>query len=449
MLRRTATIIAVFVMLLSGSSSVLIAQEKPPQKVPPQTVTAIKAGTLIDPQGGRALTNQVILIEGDHITAVGSALPIPPGAVVLDLSKMTVLPGLIDAHVHISGEATTNYYESLFRRSFVDSAIMAHRYARDTLDAGFTTVRSVGDAGFVDAALRNAINRGDIPGPRIQTAGFYISSTGGHGDTVGFSPWLGDLTPPEMTGIADGVDAVRKKVRYMVKYGADVIKFGASAGVLSEEESVGAPQYTQDEMNAIVDEARLWGKKTCAHAHGTEAIKMAIKAGVASVEHASLIDDEGLALAKQHGTYLVMDIYNDDYIVGEYEKLGYPEHVIAKEKMVGRRQRESFKRAVAAGAKLAFGTDAGIFPHGWNGRQFRYMVEWGMTPMQAIQAATVNAADLLGWQDRVGAITAGKLADIIAVPVNPLTDIAALEHVGFVMKGGAVVKNDVGQARGR
>ena len=215
--------------------------------------------------------------------------------------------------------------------------------------------------------------------------------------------------------------------------------------MLSEEENVGAPQYTQEEMNAIVNEAPMWGKRVAAHAHGAEAIKMAIEAGVSSVEHGSLIDDEGIALMKQHGTYLVADVYNDDYIIGEFTKLGYPEKIIEKEKLVGRRQRENFMKAVTSGVKAAFGTDAGIFPHGWNAKQFAYMVEWGMTPTQAIQAATVNAADLLGWTDRIGSIVAGKLADIIAVPTDPLADVTALERVGFVMKGGEVVRNELGK----
>lgn len=407
----------------------------------PETVIVIKAGRLIDTESGRVLTNQMILIEGDRIKAVGPDLAVPSQAKVIDLSGATVLPGLIDCHVHITGEASSNYYETLFRRSFVDSAVLAHMYARRTLEAGFTSCRSLGADGFVDVALRNAIERKDIPGPRLQVSTYYISSTGGHGDLVGFSPWLDSLPPREMTGIANGVDAVREKVRYLVKYGADVIKFGASAGVLSEEESVGAPQYTQEEMNAIVDEAHMWGRKACAHAHGTEAIKMAVRAGVASVEHGSLIDDEGIALMKQRGTYLVPDIYNDDYIVGEYEKLGYPAQIIEKEKVIGRKQRENFRKAVAAGVRIAFGTDAGVYPHGLNGRQFRYMVEWGMTPMQAIQAATTSAADLLGWQNKVGSVTAGKLADITAVSADPLKEPSALEKVEFVMKGGVVYKS--------
>lgn len=417
----------------------------PDNDAPSDAVTVVEAGKLIDVESGRVLENQTIVIEGETIRAVGTDLEIPSDATVVDLSDAVVLPGLIDSHVHITTEATTNYYENLFRRSFVDSAVLAHLYARRTLEAGFTTCRSLGAHGFVDVALRNAIDRGDIPGPRLQVSTYYISATGGHGDRVGFSPWLTVATPPEMSGIADGVDAVRQKVRYLVKYGADVIKFGASAGVLSEEESVGAPQYSQEEMNAIVQEAHLWEKRVAAHAHGTEAIKMAIRAGITSVEHGSLIDDEGLALMKEHGTWLVADIYNDTYILAEFEKLGFPEHVIEKERMVGRTQRENFRKAVEAGIKIAYGTDAAIFPHGKNARQFAYMVEWGLTPMQAIQSATVNAADLLGWKDRVGSIAPGKLADIVAVAGDPLADVTVLENVGFVMKGGVVVKSTLAE----
>lgn len=405
------------------------------------TVTVIKAGKLIDTQNGKVLTNQMILIENDVIKSVGANLTIPAGAKVIDLSNATVLPGLIDTHVHLTGDPGGNYYDEIFRKSFVDSAVTCHIYAKRTLDAGFTTVRNVGAEGFVDVALKNAINDGKIPGPRMQVATYYIGSTGSHGDLNGFTPWLAWRMPEEMSGVADGPDALRKKVRYLIKYGADVIKFGASAGVLSEEASVGAPQFTQEEMNAIVDEARLHGLKTCAHAHGTEAIKMAIKAGVASIEHGSLIDDEGIRMMKERGTYLSADIYNDDYILAEYSKLGYPDKIINKEKQVGRLQRENFQKAVTAGVKATYGTDAGVYPHGWNGKQFFYMVKFGLTPMQAIQAATVNGADLLGWNDKVGSISAGKYADIIAVTNDPLQNVKVLENVEFVMKGGEVYKN--------
>ena len=406
------------------------------------TPVVIKAGKLVDVENGKVLENQMILVEKDIITAVGPSLEVPEGATEVDLSDSIVMPGLIDCHVHVDGEASGDHYRTMFQRSFVDNAVVAHIYAKRTLDAGFTTVRSLGSQGFIDIALRNAINRGAVPGPRIQACGFYISATGGHGDLVGFSPWLTTVMPPEMSGIADGVDAVRKKVRYLVKNGADVIKFGASAGVLSGEESVGAPQYSQEEMNAIVDEAHMWEKKVAAHAHGTEAIKMAIKAGVDSVEHGSMIDAEGIQMMIENGTYLVADIYNDDYIVSEYSKMGAPDQIIEKEKLVGRTQRENFQKAVQAGVKVAFGTDAGVYPHGWNGKQFAKMVKWGLTPMQAIQAATVSSADLLGWSDTVGSISKGKFADIVAVKGDPMEDISVMEKVSFVMKGGTVYKTE-------
>ncbi|HET7601312.1 MAG TPA: amidohydrolase family protein, partial [Gemmatimonadales bacterium] len=336
-----------------------------------------------------------------------------------------------------------NYYVDRFRRSPVDEAVTAHVYARRTLEAGFTTIRNLGAAEYIDVALRDAISRGDVPGPRIVAATLPLSATGGHGDLNGFSPYL---RFEQTSDIADGVDEIRKAIRTRVKYGADVIKILATAGVLSEEESVGAPQYSQEEMNAAVEEAAMWGRRVAAHAHGAEGIKRAIRAGVASVEHASFIDDEGIRLAREKGAYLVMDIYNDDYILAEYARLGYPDKIIEKERQVGRIQRENFRKAVQAGVKMAFGTDAGVYPHGWNARQFAKMVEWGMTPMQAIQAATVNAADLLGWSDKVGSLAPGHYADLVAVRGDPLKDVSELERVQFVMKGGVVVRPAPGQA---
>lgn len=403
-------------------------------------ITVIKAGRLVDTVAGKVLENQMILIEGNKIKDVGPNLKVPEGATVIDLSKSTVMPGFIDTHVHITGNPGGNYFESKIRESFVDEAVTAHITAKLTLDAGFTSVRNLGASAFVDVSLRNAINAGKIPGPRLQCAGMYIGSTGSHGDDVGGHPWLDSRMPAEMTGVADGVEAVRQRVRYMVKYGAEVIKFGASAGVLSEEASVGAPQFTQEEMNAIVDEAHFRGVPVAAHAHGAEAIKMAIRAGVDSVEHASFIDDEGIKMAIEKGTFLSMDIYNDDYILAEYGKLGFPQKIIDKEKMVGRTQRENFKKAFLAGVKMTYGTDGGVYPNGDNGKQFAKMVEWGMSPMQAIQAATMTSATLLRWQDHVGSITPGKYADIVAVSADPLKNISVLEKVEFVMKDGVVYK---------
>ncbi len=407
-------------------------KEESPRRV------AIRAGRLVDGRSASAISNAVILIEGERIAAVGQALAIPAGAEVIDLGKATVLPGLIDCHTHITFQPE-NYYEDLFRKSPIDAAVVVHIYARRTLEAGFTTVRDAGSEEFIDVALRKAINEGKVVGPRMQAATLAVGASGGHNDLVGFSPYL---KFSHFSGIADGVDEIRKLVRFEVKNGADLVKLIATAGVLSEEESVGAPQYTLEEMKAAVEEAAMWGKKVAAHAHGAEGIKLAVRAGVTSIEHGSLLDDEGIELMRERGTYLVADIYNHDFIITEYTRLGYPDKLIEKEKKVGDLQRENFRRAAKAGVKIAFGTDSGVYPHGWNAKQFAYMVRYGLTPMQAIQAATANAADLLGWAESVGAVSPGLYADLIAVSGDPLKDISELERVKFVMKGGRVYKKE-------
>lgn len=405
-------------------------------------VVAIRAGHLVDVVAGKVLADQTIVVSGERITAVGpaAATAIPAGARIIDLSRATVLPGLIDAHVHLTGDPTRHGYRSL-GVSDIRAAMYGAYAARRTLEAGFTTVRNVGASGFGDVALRDAINDGELPGPRMRVAAYAIGIQGGHCDN--------NLLPHDFhyteNGVADGPWAARTKVREMAKFGADVIKICASGGVLSKGDEAGAQQLTLEEMKAIVEEAHKLGRRVAAHAHGASSIRDAILAGVDSVEHASLIDDDGIRLAREKGTYLVMDIYNDDYILQEGEKAGMLPESVEKERMVGQLQRDNFRKAFKAGAKMAFGTDAGVYPHGDNARQFSYMVKYGMTGMQAIQAATINGADLLGWKDRVGSLAPGKYADIVAVASDPLADPAELTRVNFVMKGGAVVRNAAAQ----
>lgn len=397
---------------------------------------AVRAARLIDGRGGAPVTGVVVLVEKDRIAAVGANLPIPAGVPVIDLGAATLLPGLIDCHTHITGQPG-NYLDDLFRRSPIDQAVMAHVYARRTLEAGFTTVRDLGAGEFIDVALRKAIDAGTLPGPRMQPATLGVSATGGHGDLSGFSPYL---TFGHFSGLADGVDEIRKLIRFEVKNGAGVIKLVATAGVLSEEESVGAPQYSLEEMGVVVREAAMWSRKVAAHAHGAEGIRRAVQAGVASIEHGTLLEEVGARMMRERGTYLVPTMYALDYVSSEYGKLGFPRHILEKARSIEKDAERSFRLAQRLGVKLAYGTDAGVFPHGSNARQLAYLVRWGLTPMQAIQTATTGAADLLGWADRVGAVAPGMYADLVAVSGDPLKDISELERVQFVMKGGVVYK---------
>jgi imidazolonepropionase-like amidohydrolase len=403
---------------------------------------AVRCGKLLDVRSGRMLTDQVVVFEDGVITSVGAAAstPVPAGIQAVDLSSATCMPGFIDVHTHITSNPQDSGYKGL-GVSIPRRATIGVGNARKTLHAGFTTIRNVGADGYTDVAVRDGVNAGEFEGPRMLVSGPPLGITGGHCDE--------NLLPSEFhykaLGVADGPWEARAKVREVVKYGADVIKVCASGGVLSKGDSPGAPQYSLEELQAIVTEAHKLGRKVAAHAHGTQSIKDAINAGIDSVEHSSLIDDEGIRLAKEHGTYLVFDIYNDDYILGMGEKNGVLPESMEKERKIGRTQRENFRKAFQAGAKMAYGTDAGVYPNGDNAKQFAKMVEWGMKPIDAIQAATVNAADLIGWADKVGAIEKGHFADIVAIKGDPLADVKLLENVQFVMKNGDVVKNQIGR----
>ena len=402
-------------------------------------VTVVKAGHLLDPVRGTMLASQMILIEGEVIKEVAANVTVPDKAKIIDLTSAWVLPGLIDCHTHIT-EEIENYTEDIFRKSPIDYAVYAHVFAQRTLAAGFTACRDVGSAEFVDVALKKAINAGKIPGPRLFVAGHALSATGGHGDLSGFSPYLHFNN---FNGVVDGIDEIRKKVRWNIKYGADVIKFTATAGVLSEEESVGAPQFSFEEMKAIVEEAAMWGRKVAAHAHGTEGIKRAVRAGVTSIEHGSLLDDEAVELMKQHHTFLVPTVYVGESVVLNGQRWGLPKKLMDKARSINQQKSESMRKAIKGGVKIAYGTDAGVFAHGLNASDFHFLVELGMTPMQAIQSATVTAAELLGQTDHLGSVQAGKFADLVAVPSDPLQDIVVLEKIPFVMKGGTIYKNNL------
>jgi len=400
----------------------------------------VRAGRLIDTEKSRVLTDQLIRIDDERVTSVTPYAPPSDGAPVLDWSGYTVLPGLIDMHTHLSDTEQSNNPAEPLLHSEADIAFMAVKHARDTLDAGFTSVRDVGTfRAFGDVSLRNAIDSGEVQGPRMAVAGAYLTVPGGGGEVTGFAP---DVTVPASmrAGVFAGPEEAKVKARYIFQHGADFLKIIATGAVLAAGTEPGAPEVTEEEVRAIVGEADRYGSYATAHAHGAEGIKIALRGGVRSIEHASLIDDEGIALAKAKGAWLVMDIYNGDFIDEIGHRDHWPAEILRKNTETTETQREGFRKAVKAGVKIAYGTDAGVYPHGKNARQFVYMVRYGMTPMQAIQSATTSAAELMMRSKDVGSLSPGHYADMVAVAKDPLADISALENVDHVMKGGALIR---------
>ncbi|MFC3050532.1 Xaa-Pro dipeptidase [Kordiimonas pumila] len=397
----------------------------------------ITAGALVDVKDGSILKDPAVVVRDNHIVAVGKAgsFEAPEGAEHVDLAGMTLLPGVMDMHVHLSGDAETPFFESM-SFSVPRQTVVAVKNAKRTLMAGFTTVRNLGAAGYSVIGVRDGINAGDIIGPRIFAAGHAVGITGGHCDNNFAAPEKQDVSP----GVANGPWEVRAKIRENIKYGANALKVCATGGVFSKGTKVGIQQMTVEELKAAADEAHQRGLVIAAHAHGTDGIKAAIVAGIDSVEHVSFVDDEAVELAKKFGTFFSSDIYNTEYTLAYGAQNGVPEENINKERQVSQIQRDSFTKAVKGGVKMVFGSDAGIYPHGDNANQFSRMVKFGMTPLQAIQAATINSATLLKMEGSLGQLKEGFLADIIAVPGKPLDDISALEKVAFVMKDGVVYK---------
>lgn len=400
----------------------------------------LEAGRLVDVQAGNVLTGQCISITDDKITAIASCGPTPKGAERVDWSGFTVLPGLIDLHTHLADAGQSADLGLPLKTSPAATALIGAHNARLTLAAGFTTVRDVGTyRGLTDIALRDAINAGRFPGPRMFVAGAYITIPKGGGELNGVIP--NDQLPSDMRlGVASTPEEAAAKTAFLIEQGADFIKTIATGAVLAIGTEPGEPEMTEDQLRAVVETARANGVFVTAHAHGAVGIKNAIRAGVRSIEHASLIDDDALAMAKASGTWLVMDIYNGDYIDDIGTKEGWPEEYLRKNRETTDVQRVGFTKAVNRGVKLAYGTDSGVYPHGQNAKQFAYMVRYGMTPMQAIQSATIRAAELLGKEKMLGAIAAGRFADLVAVKENPLTNITALEHIALVMKDGKIVR---------
>lgn len=424
---RVSLVLPFFSLMLAGASASA------------QTIY-VRAGKLVDPTSGTVRSDQMLRIEDSKIAAVGPYAAPPKGSIVTDWSAYTVLPGLIDMHTHlVDTEQSSNVAEPLLH-SAAQIALLGARHAKQTLNAGFTSVRDVGTfRAFGDVALRDAIEAGWVEGPRMMVAGAYLTAPGGGGEVTGLAP---DVTVPSdmRVGVVSGPAEMTAKARYLFQHRVNFLKLIATGAVLAAGTEPGAPELTEDEVRAAVDEARRNNSYATAHAHGAEGIKIALRAGVRSIEHASLIDDDGIALAKAKGAWLVMDIYNGDYINQIGARDHWPEEILRKNRDTTDLQREGFTKAVKAGVKIAYGTDAGVYPHGDNGKQFAYMVRYGMSPMQAIQSATTVAAELMQRSAEVGAITPGHFGDLIAVKGDPLKDISILSHVDHVMKGGVVVR---------
>ena len=404
---------------------------KPAASPPPPRIVAVRAAAMLDVAAGRLVRDPVVIVEGDHIRAAGPGLAIPAGAEVIDLGPATLLPGLIDAHTHV-----TTTYRFLLQGGPMHDAVTAHVHARKTLEAGFTSVRDLWSKDFIDVALREAIDRGEVAGPRMQCATLAVGATGGHNEDVeGLSP---TVTIGGYAGIADGVDGVRRLVRFELKHGADVIKIMATEGGGEGNDVANETQYTLDEMKAIVEEAHRYGKKVAAHAHGADGIKAALRAGVDSVEHGTFLDDEGVRLLVERRVWLVPTGASHE-IPSDGPRSAFEAERAA---LYRRASREGFRKAVAAGVRIAMGSDSSVLPHGENAKEIVWMARNGMTALQALRAATLGGAEVLGWSDRVGSIEPGKLADLVAIDGDPLSDITAVERVRFVMKGGVVYRNE-------
>jgi imidazolonepropionase-like amidohydrolase len=433
------TLVRVAVMLLVSGMALPFAGPAAGQ-TPAAGTTVIKAARVFTSTSERPLTPGMVIVEGDHITQVGTNLAVPPGARVIDLGDSTLLPGFIDAHVHMSGESSDDWYRDFYQNALrfpAEQALYAAKYARVTLEAGFTTVRDLGSQDYISLGLRNAINAGVAVGPRMLIANHGIGSTGGHADNAPFPP---DKVKPSGTieGICNGPAECREAVRFQIKYGADVIKCMPSGGVLSLSDPVDVPELTREEMDAIVSEAHAWHRKVAAHCHGDAAAKIAIAAGVDSIEHGSFLQDDTLRLMKEKGVYLVPTLFAGFWVGQKADH--FPPPIAVKARAAAAAMQSMFQRAMKIGVKVALGTDSAVEPHGLDAQEFALMVKNGMTPAQALISATRSGADLLGLADKIGTLEPGKLADLVAVPGDPLQDIRQTEKVSFVMQGGKVFK---------